>query len=138
MADPPAATVRGWVRGEPVYVLGRPDGEVVVGATAEEHDGPPVPTMGGVQRLLTAARELVPGIDRATFTEAIARDRPATADQLPLIGPAPGEDRVVLAAGHYRHGVLLAPLTAQLVADHIENGRVEPALDPRRFEEAMR
>ena len=135
MAEPPAMTVRGWVRGEPVYVLGRDDGEVVVGATSEEHDEPPVPTIGGVGRLVAAARELLPGIDRATFTEAIARDRPATADQLPLIGPAPGEDDVVLAAGHFRHGVLLAPLTAQLVADYVEHGSVEPSVDPRRFED---
>lgn len=138
MAEPPAMTVRGWVRGEPVYVLGRDDGEVVIGATSEEHDEQPVPTMGGVGRLIAAARELLPAVDRATFTEAIARDRPATADQLPLIGPAPGQDGVVLAAGHFRHGVLLAPLTAQLVADYVENGSVEPTADPRRFEEVRR
>lgn len=129
--DPPVRTLRGWVRGEPVYVVPRASGEVVVGATSEEHDGPPVPTAGGVLRLLAAARELLPGLDRAELVEALARDRPATADNLPLIGPV--DERTVLAAGHYRHGVLLAPLTAQLVADLVE-GRspAEPALDPRR------
>ena len=88
--------------------------------------------VGGVARLLQAARELVPGLDRAEFIEAIARDRPGTADNLALVGPS-GVDRVVLAAGHFRHGVLLAPLTARLVADHLETGYVEPALDPRRL-----
>jgi glycine oxidase len=134
--DPPARTVRGLVLGEPVYVVPRAarDGraEVVIGATSEEHDEPPVATVLGVSRLLHAARELLPGLDRAEFVEAIARDRPGTADNLPLVGTS-GIEGVVLAAGHYRHGVLLAPLTAELVADHLESGHVEPALDPRRF-----
>jgi glycine oxidase len=124
--------VRGWAHGEPVYVVRRPSGEVVIGATSEEHDGDPEPTVGGVLRLLRAARDLVPGLDRAAITEVIARDRPGTADNLPLVGPS-GVDGVVLAAGHFRHGVLLAPLTARLVADHVESGHVDPALDPRRL-----
>jgi len=128
----PAHTVRGWVHGDAVYVVPRAGGEVVIGATSEEHDSAPVVTVGGVARLLQAARELVPGLDRAEFTEAIARDRPGTADNLPLVGPSE-VDGVVLAAGHFRHGVLLAPLTAQLVADHLETGYVEPALDPLRM-----
>lgn len=125
-------TVRGWVHGDPVYVVPRASGEVVIGATTEEHDTAPVATIGGVARLLQAAREFVPGLDRAEFHEAIARDRPCTPDNLPLVGPS-GEDGVVLAAGHFRHGVLLAPLTARLVAEHLETGYVEPALDPRRL-----
>jgi len=130
--DPPERTVRAWVHGEQVYVVPRAGGEVVVGATQEEHAGAPVVTVEGVWRLLDAARRLLPGLDRAELIEATARDRPGTRDNLPLIGPT-GEPGVVLAAGHFRHGVLLAPLTAQLVADHLEHGRVEPAVDPRRF-----
>ncbi|KQQ41841.1 FAD-dependent oxidoreductase [Nocardioides sp. Leaf307] len=166
--DPPERTVRGWVHGEPVYVVPRADGEVVVGATSEEHDAPPVVTAGGVRRLLEAACRLLPGLDRAELLEATARDRPATADNLPLVGPAgprwsagradgghdtgtggretPGArdtatvgDRgpdgdTVLAVGLFRHGVLLAPLVAALVADHLDHGHVEPALDPRRLD----
>jgi len=137
--DPPQRTLRGWVRGEPVYLVPRPSGEVVVGATSEEHDAAPVVTAGGVLRLLAAARELWPTVDRAELVEVTARDRPGTADNLPLIGPVAdggGDgvgDRVVLAAGHYRHGVLLAPLTARLVADHLETGAVDSAVDPRRL-----
>lgn len=126
----PAHTVRGWVRGESVYVVPRPDGEIVIGATSEEHAEPPLVTVGGVGRLLEAARELVPSLDRAEFVEAIARDRPASPDHLPLIGHV--ADDVVLAAGLYRHGVLLAPLTAQLVAESIESGTTEPLVDPGR------
>ncbi|HJQ03805.1 MAG TPA: FAD-dependent oxidoreductase [Nocardioides sp.] len=123
VADPaqrPAHTVRGLVHGRPVYVVPRAGSdEVVIGATSEEHDGPPVVTVEGVHVLLDAARELLPGLDRAEFVEAVARDRPATADHLPLVGPA-GEDGVLLAAGHGRNGVLLAPLTAQRIADHVD------------------
>lgn len=165
--DPPRRVVRGWVRGEPVYVVprgpveplrsgGAPVSvEVVVGATSEEHDGPPVVTAGGVLRLLDAARTLLPGLERAELVEATARDRPATPDHLPLVGPAPGPEpgpdpgptsgpapgppgddgpRVLLAAGLFRHGVLLAPLVARLVADQVEHDAPpEPALDPRRL-----
>lgn len=129
--DLPTHTIRAWVRGEQVYVVPRAGGEVVVGATQEEHDAPAVVTAGGVWRLLDAARRLLPALDRAVFVEATARDRPGTVDNLPLVGPTrtPG---VLLAAGHFRHGVLLAPLTARLIADHVETGLVEPALDPRR------
>jgi len=130
--DLPAYTVRGWVRGEPVYVVPRSSGEVVIGATSEEHDGEPVVSVEGVARLLEAARELVPSLGRATFAEAIARNRPGTPDNLPLVGPTSVEG-VVLAAGHHRNGVLLAPLTGDLVADYLDAGHVEPVLDPRRF-----
>jgi glycine oxidase len=129
----PSRTVRGWVRGEPIYVLARPGGEVVIGATSEEHGEAPVATVGGVGRLLDAARELVPALDRAEFVEATARDRPASPDHLPLIGPVDDDASVVLATGLYRHGVLLAPLAAQRIADFFETGGVDPTLDPRRL-----
>lgn len=130
--DPPEVVVRGWVRGRPIYVVPRASGEVVLGATMEEHDSAPVVTVGGIARLLADARELVPGLETAVFLEAMARDRPATTDNLPAVGPThvPG---VLLAGGHFRHGVLLAPLTAQLIAHHIETGSVDPVTDPRRF-----
>ena len=130
--DPPSRVVRGWGFGEPVYLVPRATGEVVVGATVEEHDEPAVPTAGGVRRLLAAAAELLPGLDRAEVVEVAARDRPGSPDDLPLVGPThdPG---VVLAVGHYRHGVLLAPLTALLVADLLEGAEPDPLTDPRRL-----
>ena len=139
--EPLNGVVRGWTRGRQIYLVPRPPingtAEIVIGATSEEHDGPPVPTVEGVFRLLEAARELVPSIDRSTFVEAIARDRPGTRDNLPLIGPS-GEPDVLLAAGHFRHGVLLAPVTARLVADHVETGFVDSTVDPRRFVRSLR
>ena len=126
-------TVRAWVHGEQVYVVPRTDSdEVVVGATSEERDGPLRPTVEGVWRLLDSARRVMPALDRADVVEVTSRDRPGTADNLPLVGPT-DEPGVVLAGGAYRNGVLLAPLVARLVADHIETGSVEPAVDPRRF-----
>lgn len=131
--EPVERTVRAWAHGEQIYVVPRIDSdEVVIGATAEERDGPLLPTVEGVWRLLDSARRVVPALDRASVVEVTSRDRPGTADNLPLVGPA-HEPGVVLAAGAYRNGVLLAPLIAQLVADHIETGSVEPAVDPRRF-----
>lgn len=132
MPDAPHHVVRGWAAGEPVYVVPRAGGEVVVGATVEEHDDPPVPTAGGVLRLLRAARVLVPAIDRAELLGCEARDRPATRDHLPLVGPT-HDPRTWLAAGHFRHGVLLAPLTARLLADALEGAAPDPAVDPRRL-----
>ncbi|MER7607795.1 FAD-dependent oxidoreductase [Nocardioides sp. NPDC127503] len=131
--EPVERTVRAWAHGEQIYVVPRIDSdEVVIGATTEERDGPLLPTVEGVWRMLDSARRVVPALDRASVVEVTSRDRPGTADNLPLVGPT-HEPGVVLAAGAYRNGVLLAPLIAQLVADHIETGSVEPAVDPRRF-----
>lgn len=130
--EPPRHVVRGWVGGDPVYLVPRADGEVVVGASVEEHDEAPVVTAGGVLRLLRAARVLLPAIDRAEVVACEARDRPATRDHLPLVGPT-HDPRTWLAAGHFRHGVLLAPLTARLLADALEGAEPDPAVDPRRL-----
>ncbi len=130
--DPPRHVVRGWVAGDPVYLVPRAGGEVVVGATLEEHAGPPVPTGGGVLRLLRAARTLVPALDHAELLACEARDRPATRDHLPAVGPT-DVPRTFLAAGHFRHGVLLAPLTAHLLADAVDGADPDPAVDPRRL-----
>lgn len=130
--DAPRHVVRGWVAGEPVYLVPRHGGELVVGATVEEHDAPPVPTAGNVLRLLRAARVLLPALDRAEVLACEARDRPTSRDHRPLVGPT-HDPRTWLAAGHFRHGVLLAPLTAQLVADALEGAEPDPAVDPRRL-----
>lgn len=130
--DLPTRTIRALVHGEPVYLVPRSNGELVIGATQQEHDAPPVVTAEGVWRLLHAARRLMPSIDLAEVVEFTARDRPGTYDNLPLVGPTQ-DPSIVLAAGHFRHGVMLAPLTAIAVADYLESDRVIAALDPRRM-----
>ncbi|MBI9114121.1 glycine oxidase ThiO [Sanguibacter sp. YZGR15] len=106
--------VRGTVQMRPVYVVPRPGGEVVVGATSEERSDHDAPSAGGVHALLRDARVLVPGIDELAFLEVTARARPAMPDNLPLLGATdvPG---LVVATGHHRNGILLAPLTAAVL-----------------------
>lgn len=139
--DAPVHVLRARWHGERVYVVPRSDGEVVIGATEEEHPrvvGEPRPTVGGVARLLETARRLLPGLDTAEVLEVMARDRPGSPDNGPLIGPvaAPGETRVVVAGGHHRGGVLLAPVTAAVVLAHVEGLVVPEAalpFSPDRF-----
>lgn len=127
--------VRGTVQMRPVYVVPRPGGEVVVGATSEERHDDRVPTAGGVHALLRDARALVPGIDELAFREVTARARPGTPDNLPIIGSTavPG---LAVATGHYRNGVLLTPLTADLLDDLFTGSATPPpaSVDPRRFD----
>jgi glycine oxidase len=130
--DPPSRVLRARVHGETVYVVPRSDGEVVVGATEEEHAEQPVATLGTVVRLLHAARTLVPGLESAEIVEITARHRPGTPDNGPLLGVthSPGPVRQVLAVGHYRGGVLLAPLTAQVIRAHVEGGDIPAVARP--------
>ena len=131
---PPAP--RTVVRGASTYIVPRRDGSVAVGATEERAVFDRRATAAGVAQLLGDAIRLVPALDDAGFAGAFAGLRPATPDQLPLVGPWPGVDGLVIAAGHHRSGVLLAPLTAQLVAGVVlGKGLPEEAapLRPERF-----
>ena len=105
--------VRGTVDGNDVYLVPRADGELVVGATAEERDDR-VSTAGGVHRLLCDAIAMVPEIEGLHFTEAFAALRPGS-DDGPVIG-ATGLAGLVVATGHHRNGILLTPVTADAVA----------------------
>ncbi|MCK0118096.1 glycine oxidase ThiO [Isoptericola sp. S6320L] len=143
----PQHVVRGRVQGRPVYVVPRQPGtgsgpgttpehrEVVIGATSEEGPDDRRPSAGGVFALLRDARALVPALDEAAFVEATLRARPATPDNLPLVGPSatPG---LHLATGHHRGGVLLAPLTADAVVAGLTGAALPAALAdaaPDRF-----
>jgi glycine oxidase len=115
-------SVRGVVRGSAVYLVPRPDGELVVGATQEELGVDTRVTAGGLWELLRDARTLVPGITELEFTEAVARLRPGTPDNGPVLGPC-AADGLVLATGHFRNGVLLTPITADVIVDYLQTGR---------------
>ncbi len=120
------------VDGRHVYLVPRADGEIVVGATQEERTDRAV-TAGGVHDLLRAAIDLVPGLAELTLVETAAGHRPGTPDNGPLLGRL--DDRVLVAAGHHRNGVLLAPVTAELIAGLVA-GAGDPMLadfSPRRF-----
>jgi len=111
-------TVRGMVRGSSVYVVPREDGTVVVGATVEERGFDTAVTAGAVYELLRDAHRVVPGITEMVLGESMAGLRPGSPDNAPIVGPASvrGADGLVVATGHYRQGILLAPLTAEAVA----------------------
>lgn len=143
--DPAAATifpVRGqslrleW-RGTPLshivwgpdcYVVPWLNGTVLVGATVEEVGFDERTTAAGVRDLLDAVCELLPEAWGATFVEARIGLRPATPDGLPLLGRSERSERIVYATGHFRNGILLAPLTAQLVADLVVDGQEDAVL----------
>jgi glycine oxidase len=131
---PPAlltATVRGIVHGSAVYLVPRDSGELVVGATQEELGADLTVTAGGVWQLLRDARALVPGITELELAETVAGLRPGTPDNAPVLGPSalPG---LVLATGHFRAGVLLAPVTAELITGYLATQRLDEAAAPFR------
>jgi glycine oxidase len=98
---------------------------LVVGATQEELGPNTAVTAGGLWELLRDARTLVPGITELEFVDAVAGLRPGTPDNAPIIGltELPG---LVLATGHFRAGVLLAPVTADTMADFLCTGVPDP------------
>jgi glycine oxidase len=117
LVAPPFARV---LRSERCYLVSRIDGRILIGSTME--------------RVGFAAWELVPSLSVAVAGEAWAGLRPATPDGLPAIGPL--EEGLVAATGHFRNGILLAPVTAKLVADVVLSKAAHPALtllDPKRF-----
>ncbi|WP_060882001.1 glycine oxidase ThiO [Streptomyces scabiei] len=128
-------TVRAVVRGSHVYLVPRENGELVVGATSEEQGWDTTVTAGGVYELLRDAHELVPGITELPLTETRAGLRPASPDNAPLLGPT-GLDGLILATGHHRNGVLLTPVTGDVLAHVLTTGELpEEARDftPLRF-----
>ncbi|MEV0930097.1 glycine oxidase ThiO [Streptomyces phaeochromogenes] len=128
-------SVRAVVRGSHIYLVPRESGELVVGATSEELGWDTTVTAGGVYELLRDAHELVPGITELPLTETRAGLRPGSPDNAPLLGPTalPG---LLLATGHYRNGVLLTPVTGDVMAHALATGELPDEarpFTPRRF-----
>ncbi|MGY1746270.1 glycine oxidase ThiO [Blastococcus sp. SYSU D00695] len=124
-----AGTVRALVRGRAVYLVPQGGDGLVVGATVEERGFDATVTAGGVHDLLHDAIEVVPGVTELELVETLARWRPGTPDNAPLLGPA-GPPGLVLATGHHRNGVLLTPLTGELVAELLATGETPPLAAP--------
>lgn len=113
------------------YLVPRADGRVIAGSTVEEVGFTRGVTVGGVRGVLATAVALVPPLAAATFDSAWSGFRPGTPDDLPLIGEING---VWVASGHYRNGILLAPLTARWMAAAVLDGRPLPGVfAPGRF-----
>jgi glycine oxidase len=129
-------TVRALVRGRAVYLVPYAGDGLVLGATVEEKGFDATVTAGAVHELLRDAIEVVPGVTELELVETLARWRPGTPDNAPLLGSSslPG---LVLATGHYRNGVLLAPVTGDAVATLLADGALPEEAAPftaNRFE----
>ena len=111
---------------------------VVVGSTIENAGYEKRVTSGGMEKILSAANELVPELAKAEIIETWCGLRPGTPDQLPILGPV-DVDGLVFATGHYRNGILLAPVTAKLIGEWIADSRTSldwEAFSPLRFSRA--
>ncbi|MHB8420865.1 MAG: glycine oxidase ThiO [Myxococcales bacterium] len=109
------------------YLAPKPDGRLLVGSTMEEVGFDKSVTGGGVRGLLELAARLCPALREAPIGSLWAGLRPATADGLPALGPSPGIAGLHLALGHFRNGILLAPVTAEIVAAGVRGKPVDLA-----------
>ncbi len=138
--DPAVPVCEHILASERVYLVPRRDGRLIVGATVEEQGFDSTVTAGGVHELLREAYRLLPDVAEMEFLGAVAGLRPGTPDNLPVVG-ASVVDGLYLASGHYRNGILQAPVTARAIGDIV--GGAEPrgaiaAASPSRFESAVR
>ena len=114
--------------GEDTYIVPRQDGRIIVGATSENVGFQTGNTAIGVHQLLSAAIRLYPPIQHFTLEETWYGFRPATPDELPILGSSPYEN-LTLATGHYRNGILLAPVTARAIAQWVLTEKPDPRLE---------
>jgi len=117
------------------YITPKRDGRIVIGATEDAAGFQQDVTLGGLAAVCSGVLPYVPVLQHAPFLEAWAGLRPATGDGKPILGPIAGWGGLSIAGGHFRNGILLAPVTAGRMADWILHGRIEPLLPflPERF-----
>lgn len=121
------------------YLVPRRDGRLLAGSTTEHVGFDKRVTADGVHRIMSAAREISPRVGPLPMTDSWAGLRPRAADGLPVLGPCAEIEGLVYATGHYRNGILLAPITGEAVADAVVNKNISKSLkifSPNRFEPA--
>jgi glycine oxidase len=126
------------LRSQRGYLVPRRDGRIVAGSTTEDAGFEKRVTREGLQSIVSAAVELVPELGDAEIVETWSGLRPGTADNLPILGPT-GIEGLLSATGHFRNGILLAPVTAKLIKDWIVRGQVSSDVarfSPLRFDGA--
>lgn len=132
---PDGARLQRVLRSECGYLVPRRDGRIVAGSTSEEAGYEKRVTPAGVHRILENALELFPALAGAEITETWSGLRPGTPDDLPILGPTDIEG-LLIATGHYRNGILLAAVTAELIREWVTTGRTTfdaRAFSPLRF-----
>jgi glycine oxidase len=115
---------------EKIYLVPRNDGRILAGATVEHVGFDKTLTAGGLEKVLSAAIELAPGLAAARVEETWAGLRPDSPDHLPILGPT-DVDGLLMATGHFRGGILLTPITAQLIREWVTQQHV--SVDWNRF-----
>ena len=135
VAGTPRDLLRHVVRAPEIYLVPRSDGRILVGATIEEAGYDKRTDVDAIQRMHRAAIDLVPALANARILESWAGLRPGSADNLPILGATrtPG---YFVATGHFRDGILLTPITAQVMAQVITGAKAEydlSAFSPQRF-----
>jgi thiazole synthase len=115
--------------GSDIYIVPRQNGQIIVGATSENVGFTAGNTFAGVQTLLAAAVRLYPRLQQYPIQSCWWGFRPATPDEQPILGASPYRN-LTLATGHYRNGILLAPITAQLIADWVWSQQGNSLLTP--------
>jgi glycine oxidase len=115
------------VWGPAIYLVPRGDGRLLIGATVEEMGFDASLTAGGMMDLLREAWETLPGIYDLPVVESWAGFRPASPDDAPILGPT-ALDGLIMATGHHRNGILLAPITARAVADCVLSGETPASI----------
>jgi glycine oxidase len=111
------------------YLVPRLDGRLVVGGTVEERGFDDKITAGGLLALIEGAWRAVPGVEELPVAETWVGFRPGSRDDAPMLGPS-GVDGLVIATGHHRNGILLTPLTADVVSAYVLTGRLREELRP--------
>jgi glycine oxidase len=112
-----------------IYVVPRRDGRILIGATVEPAGFRKAITVSAIKHMLSAAIEVVPSLSELEIVETWSGLRPDTTDHMPVIGPG-GVDNLMLATGHFRNGILLAPITAKLIARTILSSSAPTDLEP--------
>lgn len=116
--------------GEEGYLVPKPGGFIFAGATVEDVGFRKTTTARALAGLRRMASDLVPALQHAELASSWAGLRPGSADGLPVIGKLPGKDNAYVATGHFRNGILLAPITGALVADMVVTGKMDSRLRP--------
>jgi glycine oxidase len=123
------ASIRRVLMSERVYLVPRDDGRILVGATVEHVGFDRVVHEPVIQRLLDAAIALVPALKQHEVLEKWSGLRPDSPDHLPILGPT-DVDGLLIATGHFRNGILLAPITAQIICEYTQTQRIDAEYQP--------